>query len=193
MRSINTKTSDEKLIDLFKSGNDYAFTILLKKHKTRALSLIKLQVGEKQSIDDHFQEATIKISKHIKNGKYIEKGKFLPLLIRITINSIIDDYRKENKGYKPKIIQERNLNYVYEQTPYNDDYLDVIEKEQLIIDVLNLTKELSNEQRKVILLHYVHGVKFKDIAKKMNLSINTVLSISRYGLINLKKIWKKNH
>ncbi len=46
--------------------------------------------------------------------------------------------------------------------------------------------ELPYEQREVLLLHLRGGLKFAEIAKTQNISINTVLGRYRYGLEKLK-------
>lgn len=46
--------------------------------------------------------------------------------------------------------------------------------------------ELPYEQREVVLLHHHGGLKFIEIAKSQNISINTVLGRYRYGLEKLK-------
>lgn len=46
--------------------------------------------------------------------------------------------------------------------------------------------DLPYEQREVVLLHHQGGLKFIEIAKSQNISINTVLGRYRYGLEKLK-------
>jgi RNA polymerase sigma-70 factor (ECF subfamily) len=46
--------------------------------------------------------------------------------------------------------------------------------------------ELPYEQREVVLLHHHGGLKFAQIAKSQEVSINTVLGRYRYGMEKLK-------
>jgi RNA polymerase sigma-70 factor (ECF subfamily) len=46
--------------------------------------------------------------------------------------------------------------------------------------------DLPYEQREVVLLHHQGGLKFIEIAKSQEVSINTVLGRYRYGLEKLK-------
>ena len=48
--------------------------------------------------------------------------------------------------------------------------------------------QIPYEQREAIILHLQGGMKFKEIAKSQNVSINTVLSRYRYGLEKLRSI-----
>ena len=52
----------------------------------------------------------------------------------------------------------------------------------------DLLGRLPYEQREVIVLHLHHGMRFREIAKALDVSINTVQSRYRYGLDKLRSI-----
>jgi RNA polymerase sigma-70 factor (ECF subfamily) len=52
----------------------------------------------------------------------------------------------------------------------------------------NLLDRLPYEQREVIVLHLHHGLRFREIAGALDISINTVQSRYRYGLDKLRLI-----
>jgi len=52
----------------------------------------------------------------------------------------------------------------------------------------DLLAQLPYEQREVIVLHLHHGMRFREIAKALGISINTVQSRYRYGLDKLRSI-----
>jgi RNA polymerase sigma-70 factor (ECF subfamily) len=54
-----------------------------------------------------------------------------------------------------------------------------------LIDLLN---RIPYEQREVIVLHLHHGMRFREIAGALDISINTVQSRYRYGLDKLRTI-----
>jgi RNA polymerase sigma-70 factor (ECF subfamily) len=56
-----------------------------------------------------------------------------------------------------------------------------------LIDLLN---RIPYEQREVIVLHLHHGMRFREIARTFDISINTVQSRYRYGLDKLRTILK---
>ena len=64
-----------------------------------------------------------------------------------------------------------------------DQAVILTEQAKLLADAL---AELPEEQREVVLLRLKAGVKFRDIAKLQQTSINTVLSRYRYGLEKLR-------
>jgi RNA polymerase sigma-70 factor (ECF subfamily) len=60
-------------------------------------------------------------------------------------------------------------------------------KEQMQRINLALTR-LPYEQQEIIILHLQSGLKFKEIAKSQNVSVNTILSRYRYGIDKLRSI-----
>ncbi|MHC4575352.1 MAG: RNA polymerase sigma factor [Planctomycetota bacterium] len=52
----------------------------------------------------------------------------------------------------------------------------------------DLLGRLPYEQREVVVLHLHHGMRFREIAKALDVSINTVQSRYRYGLERLRSI-----
>ena len=55
-------------------------------------------------------------------------------------------------------------------------------------ELQDLLARLPYEQREVIVLHLHHGMRFREIAKDLGVSINTVQSRYRYGLDKLRSI-----
>jgi RNA polymerase sigma-70 factor (ECF subfamily) len=55
-------------------------------------------------------------------------------------------------------------------------------------ELQNLLARLPYEQREVIVLHLHHEMRFREIAKAVGISINTVQSRYRYGLDKLRSI-----
>ncbi len=53
----------------------------------------------------------------------------------------------------------------------------------------DLLARLPSEQREVIVLHLHHELRFREIAKALGVSINTVQSRYRYGLDKLRSIF----
>ena len=52
----------------------------------------------------------------------------------------------------------------------------------------DLLARLPYEQREIIVLHLHHDMRFREIAKALGISINTVQSRYRYGLDKLRSI-----
>ena len=86
---------DEKLVALYAEGNNNAFDILLNRHKNSLYSYIYYIVRNPEIAEDLFQETFVKVIYTIKQGRYVENGKFKAWITRIAHNLIIDGFRQE--------------------------------------------------------------------------------------------------
>jgi RNA polymerase sigma factor (sigma-70 family) len=89
--------SDQELIRQFING-DHNFTRnLVKRHQRKVFSYILLIVKDKHLAEDIFQDTFIKVINTLRAGAYNEEGKFLPWVMRIAHNLIIDFFRKSKR------------------------------------------------------------------------------------------------
>ena len=102
---VYSQMSDCDLIQLYLSGNEKPFEVLLMRHKDRLFRFINSKVKDAALANDLFQDTFVKIINTMKLGNYNEEGKFLPWAQRIAHNLVIDYFRKKNKI---RIISECN-------------------------------------------------------------------------------------
>ena len=89
--------NDQELVLLYMNGYEPALSILIKRHKRKVFSYIYLMVKNRDVAEDLFQDVFVKIIRTLKSGKYNEEGKFLPWLMRITHNLVIDYFRNNKR------------------------------------------------------------------------------------------------
>jgi RNA polymerase sigma factor (sigma-70 family) len=89
--------SDNELVKLYMNGNEESLSVLVKRHKRRIFSYIYLITRNKALTEDVFQETFFKVIQTLKKQQYNEEGKFLPWILRIAKNLIIDHFRKVKK------------------------------------------------------------------------------------------------
>ena len=75
MRGFNDE-SDERLIALYVEGDNNAFDALVERHKVRVYTYICGYVKDEELADDIFQETFVKVISTIKQGRYVENGRF---------------------------------------------------------------------------------------------------------------------
>lgn len=184
-------TSDAILVTRYISGNENALEILIKRHKQRIYSFIYSKVFDKDVAEDIFQDTFVKVIRTLKRGKYNEEGKFLPWVMRISHNLIIDFFRKNNRMPKFDNTGEFSIFSVLSDTTLNAEKQ--IIKDQVEYDVRRLVDELPEDQKEVLLLRIYNDMSFKEISDKTGVSINTALGRMRYALINLRKIINKHN
>lgn len=185
------RLDDTQLIRQYISGQEEAFETLLLRHKDRVFNYINMNLRDRQLAEDIFQEAFTKAIITIKAGKYNDEGKFLPWVMRIAHNLIIDTYRKNKK--MPSVEPKNEDHDIFASLNVFDKNIEeeMIE-EQIFKDVRNLVEHLPHEQREVILMRHYEDLSFKEIAEKTNVSINTALGRMRYALINLRRLIEEN-
>ena len=88
---------DSELVRDYISGDEKALEVLINRHNQRISSFIYSKVMDKDITEDIFQDTFIKVIKTLKKGSYSEEGKFLPWVMRIAHNLIIDHLRKNKR------------------------------------------------------------------------------------------------
>ena len=183
--------SDKKLLELYLKGNNKSFEHLLNRHKVKIFSFIVSKVKKKDIAEDIFQDTFIKVINSVKKGKYNEEGKFLPWVMRITHNLIIDYFRKESKMRKIRVTDDFNIFDILDNGNKNQE--EILIQQQVYSDLSLLIEELPQDQKQVLKMRYLHDMSFKKISELNNISINTALGRMRYAIINLRKLAKKQH
>lgn len=177
---------DRELIKAFIDGNDDAFAVLLKRHKSKIFTTIMLITKDRATAEDLFQEVMIKVVKMIRSGKYNEEGKFLPWAVRIARNLAIDHFRKIQRTP----LQHENDQYdIFNLVTKADESAEQkIIREENSRYVRKLIQLLPDKQREVLIMRHYSDLSFKEIADLTDVSINTALGRMRYALINLRKM-----
>ena len=97
MYHTEVKLSDAALVSLYLDGSEVSLERLIKRHQQRILNFIFSKVLDRETAEDIFQDTFIKVVKTLKNGVYNEEGKFLPWVMRISHNLVIDHFRKNSR------------------------------------------------------------------------------------------------
>jgi RNA polymerase sigma-70 factor (ECF subfamily) len=185
------KLDDSVLVSNYIDGNERALEILILRHKQRIYSFIYSKVQDRDVSDDIFQDTFIKVINTLKLGKYNEEGKFLPWIMRIAHNLIIDFFRKGNRMPTFQNTDEFDIFSVLGDNALSAE--NQIIQSQIYADVRKLVEELPDDQREVLMMRIFKDMSFKEISEQTSVSINTALGRMRYALINLRKMIEKNN
>lgn len=85
---------DTQLVHQYLNGEEKAFEILLKRHQKRVFTYIVIMTKDRQLAEDIMQDAFVKVINTLRSGKYNDEGKFLPWVMRIAHNLVIDAFEK---------------------------------------------------------------------------------------------------
>ena len=183
--------SDKELVSRYVEGDNYSFEILLSRHKNRVFAFIMSKIKNKEISDDIFQDTYVKVVNSLQKGKYNEEGKFLPWVMRIAHNLVIDHFRRQKKMQMIRSNNDFDIFDVIKDSKINAD--EKLIKDQILNDLNLLIDKLPNDQKKVLKMRYYEELSFKKIAEHFDISINTALGRMRYALINLRALSKKFH
>ena len=184
------KLSDQDLVSLYIKGNEDALEIIINRHRSRIFSYIIATIKDKTLAEDFFQDTFIKVIKTLRGGRYNEEGKFLPWVMRIAHNLMIDYFRKAKRFRAVRGRNSDNEEIDIFNTIRNEELNieELLVKDQVRNDVKELIERLPTEQKEVVKLRYYYDMSFKEISEFTDVSINTALGRMRYALINLRKV-----
>ena len=188
---LNSVLSDQELVKNYLNGDNASFEILLTRHKSRVFAFIMSKIKNRDLSEDIFQDTFIKVINSLQKGKYNEEGKFLPWMMRIAHNLMIDHFRKEAKMRKVRPTTEFDIFDVLDDGNKNQE--EVMMQTQVHADLKVLIEQLPQDQKEVLKMRYFEDLSFKQISDLTETSINTALGRMRYALINLRKLAEKKH
>jgi len=187
---MHSTINDATLIRNYIDGDERAIEELINKHNQRLSSYIYSKVQDMTVTEDIFQDTFIKVISTLKRGRYNEEGKFLPWVMRIAHNLIIDHFRRNKRMPKYRGNKEFNIFSVLTDDKLNAEKQLI--KDQIDQDLEVLIEQLPKDQREVLHMRIYQDMSFNEIAENTEVSINTALGRMRYALINLRKIIEKN-
>jgi RNA polymerase sigma-70 factor (ECF subfamily) len=186
----NIQISDALLVKDYVAGDESALATLIRRHESKIYGFIYSKIPDRDVSNDVFQDTFIKVIKTLKTSSYNEEGKFLPWVMRIAHNLIIDHFRKAKKMPLFRETEEFSIFSIM-----SDDSLTIenqIIADQVEVDIRRLIEGLPADQKEVLIMRMYHDISFKEISELTGVSINTALGRMRYALMNLRKLIDKN-
>jgi RNA polymerase sigma-70 factor (ECF subfamily) len=186
----NIQTPDALLVKNYVAGDENALTILINRHQSKIYGFIYSKLSDRDISDDIFQDTFIKVIKTLKSNSYNEEGKFLPWVMRISHNLIIDHYRRNKKMPMYRETEEFSIfSIMSDNVPNIESQLITSQVEN---DLRKLIEELPAEQKEVLMMRMYQDLSFKEISETTGVSINTALGRMRYAIMNLRKVIDKH-
>lgn len=186
----NVQLPDALLVKKYVDGDENALTVLINRHQSKIFGFIYSKISDRDISNDIFQDTFIKVIKTLKSKSYNEEGKFLPWVMRIAHNLIIDHFRRNKKMPMFRETEEFSIFSIM-----SDNSLTIENKiiqEQVEIDLRKLIEELPADQKEVLIMRMYQDMSFKEISELTGVSINTALGRMRYALMNMRKVIDKH-
>lgn len=178
--------TDQELIRLYVRGDEAGLEVLIDRYKSKLYTSIYLLVKDESLAEDIFQDTFIKVINTLRSGRYNEEGKFLPWVMRIAHNLVIDYYRKERRA--PVVVNSEGFD-IFDVLQFSDESVETrMIREQTYRDLRRMIQRLPDDQKEVLIMRHYGDMSFKEIAAVTEVSINTALGRMRYALNNLRKM-----
>ena len=187
----NVAVSDALLVSKYIKGEESALSLLIERHKSKIYGFIYSKVSDRDISNDIFQDTFMKVIRTLKTKSYNEEGKFLPWVMRIAHNLIVDYYRNNKKMPMQRDTEEFSIfSVIHDNNPNIESQIIGL---QIETDLRKLVEELPEDQKEVLVMRMYQDLSFKEISDLTGVSINTALGRMRYALMNLRKIIDKKN
>ena len=158
--------SDEQLIQEIKADNMFAFDGLYKKYCKKIYKFGYSILKSREDSENLVQDVFLKLW---ENRHKVEKNESVrSYLFTITYNSAISIIREKSR--ESQFLEYLKCIQVITEDPVNVG----IEYNELTLKLDEVIKALPQRQKEVYMLHRFNGLKYNEIATRLNISVNTI-------------------
>ena len=159
---------DNRVIKACQQGDRDAFRLLFETYKDKVFSIAVYSFGgDRAAASDVTQQIFLKLLTTI--GQFRGDSQFTSWLHRLTVNCCIDEQRKRRRWLG---FEETSMNRTKQREPYERRY----ERMEIAGVVKLAVSELKPKFRIPVLLKYVEGLSYEEIAEVLGCSKGTVAS-----------------
>jgi len=160
---------DQQVIEKCRRGDRESFRLLFEAYKDKVFSLAVYSFRGDQSVArDITQQVFLKLMTNI--GQFRGDAEFTTWLYRMVINVCTDEHRRRKRFFP--IGESVAMSRVGDRRPQEKQYARI----EIAESVKEAISELKPKFRLPILLKYVEGLSYEEIAKVMECSMGTVAS-----------------
>jgi RNA polymerase sigma-70 factor (ECF subfamily) len=179
--SGNAITTDKKLVELTKNGDQKAFSELVLRHQQGLLRLCLRFVKDLDMAKDVAQESFIKAYERI--ASFEERASFKSWLFQIAINTAKNKLRSKRDHHKDINEVQIGVSAMAELGLVQNAVSHVLAK---------LVEELPEKQKIALKLRIYEDLSFKEIAEIMKCPYDTAKANYRHALLKLKQMVEKD-
>jgi len=165
---MSDSRSEAEIIDACKQGDREAFHSLFETHKDRVYSIAFHYSGNEATARDVTQQVFLKLFTTI--NQFREDSQFTTWLYRIVANACMDEHRKGRRF----VTLDSEIGIM--DIKARGSQVERIYRREIAESVRGAIGELTPKLRMPILLKYVEGMSYDEIADALGLSMGTVSS-----------------
>jgi len=190
MKNEWSQMDDAGLLAALQAGELGAFNALVARHQRSLINFFYHLCWDRQGAEDCVQEVFLRVYSHLDS--YEPQAKFTTFLFRIARNLWIDRMRtaavhgkplslEASSGGEGRALQERVASRV--QTP-----VEILAREEQQDALRRAIDQLPEEQKAVVILSEIQGMKYQDIGEILGVPVGTVKSRMHTAMEKLKDL-----
>ncbi len=176
-------TNDDALMAAVARGEETAFRLLVQRWEREVRAFLIHMLSSVEEAEDLTQDTFVQVFR--KAGRYKGEGKFQSWLFRIAGNLARSKLRRR------KILGWVSFNPdMHNRAGGGDDPSVALDKKNDARMVHSALAGLPERQRQALVLHRFQGLKYKEIAEAMDVSVPAVESLIQRAMGELRKTLK---
>ena len=180
--------SEDYLVQQAIKRDRAAFTALYERCIDRVYRHVYYRISNHAEAEDITQEAFVRAWKAI--DKYKRTGApFVTWIITIAGNLVIDHYRREQKVFVTDEIEKISEKDLGNQIPGPEKQAEMNFDNAMIKKAV---LKLSGDKQRVILMHFIDGLSYEEVARALNKSEGAVRVIQYRALSDLRGMVKRD-
>ena len=170
--------SDQSLMLAVREGDVEKLGILFERYHGQLFNFLLRLTGNRHLSEDLVQEVFVRLLKY--RHTYRGESRFATWMFRIARNARIDYFRRSPQA---DVSIEDEVREFVSLAPAPGEQMEQEEEMQIMLDAL---ARLPEDRREVLLLRGFQGLRFEEIAKALNCSVNTVKGRAFRGIRDLR-------
>lgn len=150
-------------------GDNASFKRLYELYKDRVFSLCIHMTGDSEEAKELTQQIFVKVHTHSRSFAF--KSSFRTWLFRLCMNTCLDYLRQRKRRRAPEEDADKSLSAQHFST-----IEERIDRDHIALIVRNTIQDLSPKLREVIVLRYLEGLSYEEMADVLEVSSGTVAS-----------------
>jgi RNA polymerase sigma-70 factor (ECF subfamily) len=185
------RRDDAALLLALKRGEFAAFSELVDRHQRSLINFFYHLCWDRQAAEDCAQEVFLRVYSHL--DRYEPQAKFTTFLFRIARNLWIDRARSIAVHGKPASLDSRSEagegRSLGERVPSASlSPVEILAKEEQQAALQRALDQLPEEQKAVVILSEIQGLKYQDIGAILDVPVGTVKSRMHTAMERLKEL-----
>ncbi|MHB1043978.1 MAG: RNA polymerase sigma factor [Eubacteriales bacterium] len=170
------QSTDKDLIERSKSGDLYAFEVLVRRYEGKVYNIAYRFIGNQADASDLAQEAFLRIYQALPSFR--GDSSFMTWLYRIIVNVCRDEIRRQQRYHIVSLDGSRNEENspVIQVASQEQSPEEIFEQKEFSGIVQECLNELSEEHRLILIMREIQEMSYEEMADALECSLGTVKS-----------------